>query len=141
MVWCGLQLDGDIDDCACSVESLDFFNNEEVFPIVDELMLRNYFRYYKVTSVCHPRPAYCHTNKHPFSGLFSKTTWASWHQNCTNHSGFYWSKRQWGGSGISRTICKSFAHSVRQITTPAAHQSIFYRPDALPDSQPTVSKQ
>ena len=55
MVWyvvCGLQLDGDIDDCACSVESLDFFNNEEVFPIIDELMLRNYFRYYKVTSVC-----------------------------------------------------------------------------------------
>jgi len=70
VVWCGLQLDGDIDDCACSVESLDFFNNEEVFPIIDELMLRNYFRYYKVTSVCHPRPVCCQTNKHPFNDLF-----------------------------------------------------------------------
>ena len=28
----------------------------------------------------------------------------------------------------------------RQITTPTPHHSIFYRPDALPDAQPTVSK-
>jgi len=28
----------------------------------------------------------------------------------------------------------------RQITTPAPHQSVFYRPDALPASQPIVSK-
>jgi len=26
-----------------------------------------------------------------------------------NHSGFYWSKRWWGGSGISWTICNAFA--------------------------------
>ena len=32
-----------------------------------------------------------------------------------NHSGFCWSKRWWGGSGISWTICKLFAlHSRRQ---------------------------
>jgi len=29
---------------------------------------------------------------------------------------------------------------LRQITTPAPHHSIFYRPNALPDAQPTVSK-
>jgi len=29
----------------------------------------------------------------------------------------------------------------RQITTSTPHHSIFYRPDALPDVQPTVSKQ
>jgi len=29
----------------------------------------------------------------------------------------------------------------RQITTPAPHHSIFYRLDALPDTQSTVSKQ
>ena len=43
------------------------------------------------------------------------------------------------GSGISWAICKS-AHCSRQITTPAPHHSVFYRPDALPATQPTVSK-
>jgi len=38
------------------------------------------------------------------------------------------------------TICKSFAHRSRQITTPAPHHSVFYGPDALPDAQPTVSR-
>ena len=35
------------------------------------------------------------------------------------------------GSGISWAICKSAPRS-RQITTPAPHHSVFYRPDALP---------
>ena len=43
------------------------------------------------------------------------------------------------GCGISWAICKSAPHS-RQITTPAPHHSVFYRPDALPAAQPTVSK-
>ena len=43
------------------------------------------------------------------------------------------------GSGISWTICKTAPRS-RQITTPAPHHSIFYRPDALPAAQATVSK-
>ena len=43
------------------------------------------------------------------------------------------------GSGISWAICKSAPHS-RQIATPAPHHSVFYRPDALPAAQPTVSK-
>jgi len=43
------------------------------------------------------------------------------------------------GSGISWTICKSATRS-RQITTPAPHHSVFYRPDALPATQPTASK-
>jgi len=43
------------------------------------------------------------------------------------------------GSGISWTICKSACRS-RQITMPAPHRSVFYRPDALPVTQPTVSK-
>ena len=43
------------------------------------------------------------------------------------------------GSGISWSICKSAPHS-RQITTPAPHHSVFYRPDALPVGQPTVSE-
>ena len=43
------------------------------------------------------------------------------------------------GSGIRWAICKSAPHC-RQITTPAPHRSVFYRPDALPVAQPTVSK-
>ena len=43
------------------------------------------------------------------------------------------------GSGISWAICKSAPHS-RQITMPAPHRSVFYRPDALPAAQPTASK-
>ena len=43
------------------------------------------------------------------------------------------------GSGISWAICKSAPRS-RQITTPAPHHSVFYRPDALPAAQSTASK-
>ena len=43
------------------------------------------------------------------------------------------------GSGISWAICKSAPRS-RQITLPAPHHSVVYRPDALPATQPTVSK-
>ena len=43
------------------------------------------------------------------------------------------------GSGISWAICMSTPRA-RQITTPAPHHSVFYRPDALPAAQPTASK-
>jgi len=43
------------------------------------------------------------------------------------------------GSGCSWDICKYAPHS-RQITMPAPHHSVFYRPDALPATQPTASK-
>jgi len=43
------------------------------------------------------------------------------------------------GSGISWAIGKSAPRS-RQTTMPAPHRSVFYRPDALPAAQPTVSK-
>jgi len=43
------------------------------------------------------------------------------------------------GSGISWAKCKSALCS-RQITMPAPHHSVFYRPDALPAAQPTASK-
>ena len=63
---------------------------------------------------------------HPFNGLFSRTSWVSRHQKGTvNHSGFYWSNRWWGGSGISCTICTSFAPHSRQITMPVPHHSVF----------------
>ena len=42
-------------------------------------------------------------------------------------------------SGNRWAVCKSAPRS-RQITTPAPHRSVFYRPYALPAAQPTVSK-
>jgi len=43
------------------------------------------------------------------------------------------------GSGITSALCKS-APWPRHITMPASHHSVFYRPDALPATQPTASK-
>jgi len=41
------------------------------------------------------------------------------------------------GSGISWAICQS-APCPRQITTPAPHNLVFYRPDGLPATKPTA---
>jgi len=43
------------------------------------------------------------------------------------------------GTGIIWAIYKSATRS-RQITMPVPHHSVFYRPDALPTTQPTASK-
>jgi len=43
------------------------------------------------------------------------------------------------GSGISWAICKS-APRPRQTTMPTSHHSVFYRPDALPATQPSNNK-
>ena len=43
------------------------------------------------------------------------------------------------GNGIGWAIRKT-ARSSRETTTPAAHPSVFYRPDALLAAQPTASK-
>ena len=77
-------------------------------------------------------------NKHTFNGPFSGTTRVSRYEK---------GKPIWvllkqdtmSGSGISWAVCKSAPRS-RQITTPAPQRSVFYRPDALPATQPTVSK-
>jgi len=66
---------------------------------------------------------------------FPRKTWVSGTRN-VNHSGFYCSKRWWGGSGISWTIYKSFAPRSRQITMPVPHHSVFTgRMPFLPPNQ------
>jgi len=58
-----------------------------------------------------------HTHTHTLNSLFSRTTWVSWHQKGKP----FWillKQEMMGGSGISCTICKSFAPHSRQITTP-----------------------
>ena len=78
----------------------------------------------------------------PFNGLSSTTTWVSRYQN--GNTSLDLQQARDGGvmgcRGISWTICKQSAPRSRQITTPTPHHSIIYRPDALPDAQPTASK-
>ena len=74
------------------------------------------------------------TLPHPFNGLFSMTIWVSQYQKGKTSVDLN------EASGISWTICKQSAPHSRQITTPTPRHSTFYRPNALPDAQPTVSK-
>ena len=79
---------------------------------------------------------YIHT--HPFNGPFpGLPRWAG-----TRKVKPIWillKQETVSGTGISWAICKSAPRS-RQIIKPATHHSVFYRPDALPAAQPTVSK-
>ena len=77
---------------------------------------------------------YCNT--HPLNGPFSGTIRVSQYQK-VKPVRILLKQETASGSGIS--ICKSAPRS-RQITTLAPHHSVFYRPDALPATQPTVSK-
>ena len=81
---------------------------------------------------------YTHTHTRPFNGPFPGLPgWAG-----TRKVKPIWiilKQETVSGSGISSAICKSALRS-RQITTPAPHRSVFYRPDALPAAQPTASK-
>ena len=81
-----------------------------------------------------------HTHTHPFNGPLSGTTQVRWYQSRKVKPVWILLKQETAsGSGISWAICKS-AHRSRQITMPAPHHSVFYRPGALPATQPTVSK-
>ena len=72
--------------------------------------------------------------------LMSGTTQVSRYQKGKNQSGFYWSKRQWVAVASAGTYASLHAPCCRQITMPALHHSVFYRPDGLHAAQPTASK-
>ena len=78
------------------------------------------------------------THTHPFNGPLSGTTRVSRYQKGKNQSGFYWSKRQWVAVASARPYASlHLAPDRYHASTPPL---IFYRPDALPATQPTVSK-
>ena len=78
------------------------------------------------------------SHTHPFNGPLSGTTRVSRYQRGKTNLDFTEAETV-SGSGISWAICKS-APRFRKITMPAPQHSVFYRPDALPAAQPTVSK-
>uniref|UniRef100_A0A8C4HF04 ERO1-like protein alpha n=1 Tax=Dicentrarchus labrax TaxID=13489 RepID=A0A8C4HF04_DICLA len=45
---CFCQVTGDLDDCTCDVETVDDFNNNQLFPKLQTLLESDYFRFYKV---------------------------------------------------------------------------------------------
>jgi len=77
------------------------------------------------------------THTHPFNGPLSGYPGELVPER-KNQSGFT-EQETVSGSGISWAIRKSAPRS-RQITTPAPHHSVFYRPAALPAAQQTASK-
>ena len=80
---------------------------------------------------------YTHTHTHLMALCLGLPGWA-----CTRKVKPIWillKQETVSGSDISWAICKSALRS-RQIAMPAPHHSVFYRPDALPAAQPTVSK-
>ena len=79
-----------------------------------------------------------HKHTYPFNNPLSGTTWVSQYQKGKKPIWILLKQETVSGSGISCAICKS-APCSRQITTPAPHHSVFYRPDALPAAQPTAT--
>ncbi|XP_035741954.1 ero1-like protein [Vespa mandarinia] len=45
---CFCKLKGSIDDCSCNVDTVDYFNNVKIYPRLQSLLLKDYFRFYKV---------------------------------------------------------------------------------------------
>jgi len=76
---------------------------------------------------------------HPFNGLFSRTTWVSWHQKgkpfwiLLQQEIMGWQQHQLDHMQIICTLLQTDNHA---STLPHS----FYRSDALPATQPTASK-
>jgi len=80
---------------------------------------------------------------HPFNDLFSKTSWVSWYQKGKTSQDFNEARDDmvfgmpWPHQlDHVQTMCTSLQTDNQTNTTSLN----FYRPDALPDAQPTISK-
>jgi len=85
-----------------------------------------------------PKRCQPHTHTHTFNDPLSGTTRVSRYQKGKTNLAFTEardSEWQWHQLGHMQ-VCTS----LQTDTTPALHRSVFYRPDALPATQPTVSK-
>ena len=82
------------------------------------------------------------TTLHPFNGLFSRTTWVRQYQKSKFSLDLNKARddRVFGWQWHQLDIRKQSAPRCGQITIPKTHHSIFNKPVALPDAQPTLSK-
>ena len=44
---CFCKLEGQISDCKCSVETVDYFNNMKIFPRINSLLQKPYFKFFR----------------------------------------------------------------------------------------------
>ena len=44
---CFCKLNGQVDDCSCSVDTVDYYNNMKLFPRLKSLLAKDYFRYFQ----------------------------------------------------------------------------------------------
>lgn len=44
---CFCELKGSINDCSCSIDTVDHFNNVKIYPRLKSLLVKDYFRFYK----------------------------------------------------------------------------------------------
>lgn len=44
---CFCELKGSINDCSCNIDTVDHFNNVKIFPRLQSLLIKDYFRFYK----------------------------------------------------------------------------------------------
>ncbi|ERL90554.1 ero1-like protein [Dendroctonus ponderosae] len=45
---CFCQLEGKIDECSCNIDTVDSFNNVKIYPRLQSLLVKDYFRFFKV---------------------------------------------------------------------------------------------
>lgn len=45
---CFCKLEGRIDDCSCNIDTVDYFNNVKLYPILHSILVTDFFRYIKV---------------------------------------------------------------------------------------------
>ncbi|XP_045785229.1 ero1-like protein isoform X1 [Maniola jurtina] len=45
---CFEELHGALGDCSCNVDTIDYFNNVKIFPRIQSVVAKDYFRFYKV---------------------------------------------------------------------------------------------
>jgi len=77
-----------------------------------------------------------HPFTHPFNGPLSRTARVGRYQKGKTDLDFTEARdSEWQWHQLDQSAPRS-----RQITMPAPHRSVFYRPDALPAAQLTASK-
>jgi len=80
---------------------------------------------------------------HPFNSLFSRTTWVSWRQKSKTSLDLNEARDdgvlgwRWHQLDHMQTVCTSLQTDNHTNTSSLN----FHKPDALPDAQPTLSKQ
>jgi len=74
--------------------------------------------------------------RHWFNGLFARTTWVSRHQKGKTILDF----NEASDDGVAVVSAAPYANPLTSLQTDSYASMSSLRPDALPDTQPTVSK-